>query len=197
MEREEGTSAFRASSHTTRLSKYVSRLTRSEATDAAVISSMEELLSFAMGTGTIGYYFPEIARDVDPDGHLIPVLAAKQIGDERDLKIVRRYSRIAGAYPTGKDSWRSIALAALAANRDLSGRDHISIFSTLCRRGVRSLSAPVGEVPQELETEAGDARRRLEAEPDALLIPYWTWKREIAEAELQEAEENAKEERGE
>jgi hypothetical protein len=55
----------------------------------------------------------------------------------------------------------------------------------------------VGEVPPIFIAGVAEARAALDAEVEVDLQPYWQQRLVIAEAELREQEERAKEERGE
>jgi hypothetical protein len=161
-----------------------------------VRAAVGALIDLVSDNGTVGYHLPEVLHDVDPEGLLVPAEVARRIVTASTDEASRRLARIAPAYVVGTPAWRTIAKAVLAqAPQDPDKRRHL--FSALGERGVRTFSGTPGEVPVVFVSAAAEARRTLEAETDADLRPFWEWRLAIADAELREEEQRAKEERGE
>jgi hypothetical protein len=110
---------------------------------------------------------------------------------------VRRLARIGGAYAVNSPPWRTIALATIRAASSHGPEALRSIHGALGHRSIRSWSGAIGEVPPIFIAAVTEARAALEAEAEADLRPYWKYRLAIAEADLREQEESAKEERGE
>lgn len=73
----------------------------------------------------------------------------------------------------------------------------MSLYSELAEHGPRGWSGQRGEVPSIFVTAVEAAREHLAAEKDDDLRPFWEWRLAVAEGQLRDAEERAKEERGE
>lgn len=187
----------RAVSYNARLSRYVREVNTDDVANDQVIAALSEVLDFVRDTGSVGYYLPEILRDVDPDGVLVPAAVATRAASAVDAKGVRQLARIGGAYGINSLSWRTIALATIRAAVPFGEEALRSVYSSLGERGTRSWSGVEGEVPPVFIAAVAHARAALEAEGESELRPYWQQRLTIAEAELREEEERAKEERGE
>ena len=187
----------RAVSYNARVSKYVRLVDAAHASDADVVAALNEVLDFVPDNGSVGYYLPEILRDVDPEGLVVPAAVAARAVSANDAEGVRRLARIGGAYAVNSSPWRTIALAAIRAASSFGAEALRSVYGSLEERGIRSWSGAVGEVPPIFITAVAEARAALDAEVQTDLRPYWQQRLAIAEAELREQEERAKEERGE
>lgn len=195
--RKSGPIKFRAVSDHSRFSKHLRPIAASDVEDAAVRQAVGRLLDFAEDNGSVGYYLPEVLRDVDPDGLVVPEEVCARLMAVSDLEQVRRFARIAGVHAVGSPAWRHIAKAAIAAIRLLDEDAARVIFSVIGERGVRSWSGEHGQVPAIFLSAVNDARAALEAESDPVLRPFWVWRLATAEAELRDEIERAKENRGE
>jgi hypothetical protein len=184
-------------SHNARVSKYVRQVDAAHASDADVVAAVGKVLDFVTDNGSVGYYLPEILRDVDPEGLVVPAAVAARADSAADAEVVRRLARIGGAYSVNSSPWRQIALAAIRAATRLSAEALRSVCGSLGERGIRSWSGAVGEVPPIFIAAVTEARATLDAEEQVELQPYWQQRLAFAEAELREQEERAKEERGE
>jgi hypothetical protein len=187
----------RAVGHNTRISKYVRQVHAVHASDVDVIAAVDRMLDFVKDNGSVGYYLPEILADVDPEGVLVPAAVAAHTASISDAEDVRSLARIGAAYPVNSAPWRTIALAAIRAAKALGADAQRSIYSSLGERGIRSWSGTVGAVPSVFVAAVAEARAAFNAEVQGDLLPYWEQRVAIAEAELREQEERAKEERGE
>lgn len=187
----------RAVSYNARISKYVRQVDAASALDADVKAALAELLDFVPDNGSVGYYLPEILRDVDPAGLEVPAAVAARAVLATDAEGVRRLARIGGAYAVNSSPWRTVALAAIRAASRFGAEALRSVYSSLGERGIRSWSGSVGEVPPVFVAAVAEARAALDAEVEVDLRPYWQRRLATAEAALREQEEHAKEERGE
>ncbi len=187
----------RAVSHHARVSKYVHKIVARDITDPSVTDAVGRILSFVSANGTVGYYLPEILRDVDPDGLIVPTYVATRAQSTAGAEDVRRLARIGGAYAVNSSGWRTIALATVRAATPHGAEALRSVHGALGERGIRSWSGAIGEVSPIFIAAVTEARTALEAEVEPDLRPYWQHRLAIAEAQLREQEERAKEERGE
>jgi hypothetical protein len=191
------TTKSRAISHSAWVSKYVRQVDAACASDGDVVAALNEVLDFVKENGSVRYYLPEILHDVDPDGLVVPAAVVKRFASATDAQGVRRLARLAGGYSMNSSPWRTIALAAIRAANRFSGEDLRSVYGALEERGVRSWSSELGEVPPAFVAAVTEARAALEAEVEFDLRPFWQQRLAIAEAELLDEEERAKEDRGE
>lgn len=187
----------RAVSRNARISKYVRQIAATDASDADVLGAVSNVLDFVNDNGTVSYYLPEILRDIDPGGLVVPASVSARARTAASTEDVRRLARIGGAYAVNSPPWRTIALATIRAASAHGPEALRSIHSALGDRGIRSWSGAIGEVPPIFIAAVTEARAALEAEAEADLRPYWKYRLAIAEADLREQEESAKEERGE
>ncbi|WP_141620721.1 ATP-binding protein [Myxococcus sp. AB036A] len=186
----------RAIGYHARLSKYVRRVTAADVENTEVKKAVNDLLTFVNDNGSVGYYLPKILRDIDPDGLLVPSAVVAQI-KASDPEFARRLARIASAYAVNSAPWRTIAAATIHASMPLGEEALHPIYNALSEREHRSWSAPLGEVPPIFAAALEQARSALNSEADHNLRPYWQYRISIAEAELREQEEYAKERGGE
>ena len=187
----------RAISYNARISKYVRRVTAADVADEGVKDALDRVLAFVSDKGTVGYYLPEVLRDIDPDGLLVPIAVVALAHAAGEPESVRRLARIGGAYTVDSAPWRTIAQATLRAGAP-HGPDALrSIYGALAAWGIRWGSGAVGEVPAIFTAAVDEARAALDAEVDGDLRQFWKYRLSIAEADLREQEERVKEERGE
>lgn len=187
----------RAVSHNVRISKYVKKIAVDDAASPSVMGAVGEVLDFIKDNGSVGYYLPEVLRDIDPDGFVVPAQVAVRAAAASEAEGVRRLARIGGAYAINSSPWRRIALATIRAASPLGSDALRSVYGALGERGIRSWSGAVGEVPPVFIAAVTNARANLGAEVEEELRPYWQQRLAFAEADLREQEERAKEERGE
>jgi len=192
-----GGTKSRAVSHNARVSKYVCQIDAAHASDANVVAAVSKVLDFVKDNGSVGYYLPEILRDVDPEGRVVPAAVAARAVSAADAEDVRRLARIGGAYAVNSAPWRTIALAAIRAATPFGAEALRSVYGSLGERGIRSWSGARGEVPPIFIAAVDEARAALDAEVQVELLPYWQQRLAFAEADLREQEERAKEDRGE
>lgn len=188
---------WRAAAHRERVSKYVRPIEPAQASDAPIRAAVDELLDLVDDVGTVGYYLPEILRDVDPFGVVVPTAVAERTQAAASADDIRRLARIGGAYPTNSQPWRIIALAAVRTASALGKEAVRSAYGSLGDRGIRSWSSAVGEVPSIFVEAVSEARAALEAEAEPELRPFWEDWLASANADLLERQERAKEDRGE
>jgi hypothetical protein len=187
----------RAASYNARFSKYVCPIAESDQTNDEVAAALNTVLDFVSDNGPVGYYLPEVLRDVDPNGLIVPTAVATRAKMVVSSEDVRRLARVGGAYALNGAPWRTIALSVIRATAPFGGDALQSVYRALGERGVRTWSGAFGEVPPIFIAAVTDAQAALEAESEPDLRPFWQHRLAIAEAELREQEERAKEERGE
>ena len=188
---------WRAISHHGRISQYVRGLTAADSADVGVIAAVEGVLAFVGDNGSTGYYLPEVLQDIDPEGLVAADVVAARVRNATGPEDVRRLARLGGAYAINSAPWRTIALATIRAGIRY-GQDVLrSIYGALGDGGVRTWSGAVGEVPAIFSAAVNEARSSLAAEVEGDLMSFWQHRVSIAEAELHEEEQRAKEERGE
>jgi len=189
----EGIGSAYALSRSDRLSRFVTPISPVQQGEPAVVEAIAELMDLMSETGTVGYYLPGILADVDPEGLVIPGQVASRIETAND-RDCRRLASIASGYALGGPAWRKIAKPVIA--RALTSSDPRPFFRCLLN-SEKSWCGTPGEVPAIFVTTVQTARERLEAETDATLRPFWEWHLVLAEAELRQQQDEAKEERGE
>ncbi|WP_395838832.1 hypothetical protein [Cystobacter fuscus] len=194
---QRGENTARAVSYHARISKYVRRITASDVNEIEVTKALDALLSFVSDNGSVGYHLPEVLHDVDPEGLLVPAAVETRLQADVEPELVRRLARIGRAYAVGSGPWRIIAKAAIRAGMPHGSEILRSIFGALDEQGVQSWSGTLGEVPVIFMRAVDAAQTALKAEADEDLRPFWQYRLIIAEADLHEQEERAKEERGE
>ena len=187
----------RALGYRMRISRFVDPIGQDRDIDADSSAAVHALLDFISDTGSIGYYLHEILRDVDPHGRIVPTEVARRFTETDNQDAAHRLGRIGSGFVLNTPAWRTIAkpVLARAANADEEVRG--SLFSALTDLGSRSWLGTPGEVPAIFTSAVESARQLLNAETDGDFRPYWEWRLKVAEAELRDQEEEAKEERGE
>jgi hypothetical protein len=195
---EGGYEKLYAVSRHTRLSRYVAQISATHVNDPEVGKAVEVLLDLVWDRGTVGYYLPEVLRDVDPEGLLIPAEVTRRLANVTSKEDVWLLARIAGVYDMGGSAWRTIAKPVIVrAVRSSSEEERRLLFRSLTGPRPRTWSGTPGEVPQLFISGVQSARQMLESETDTEFRPFWEWYLAVAEVELHEQEEHAKEERGE
>ena len=187
----------RAISYHARISKYVRKLTAADVADIGVQDALDKVLAFVSDNGSVGYYLHKVLGDIDPGGLVVPAAVATRAQAATATEDVRRLARIGEPYGVNSAPWRTIALATIRSATCPSSEALRAIYGALGERGIRSWSGAVGEVPAIFSGAVDEARAALEAEVESDLRPFWQLRLTLAEAELREQEERAKEERGE
>jgi hypothetical protein len=183
-------------SHHPRISEYVQPISAADVQTPEVVEAVNDLLAFVGDNGAAGYYLPEVLHNVDPGGVLVPKLVVELVSSTTDIEQVRRLARIGGAHVVGTEAWKVIAKAVLRAAR--SGEEsQRSVFRALGASDVTTWSGVPGQVPEVFRSAVVRAKEALAAESDELLQAYWSWRVRLAEAELEQETQHAKEERGE
>jgi hypothetical protein len=182
-----------AISHNIRISKFVKKIASDDSTSPSIVRAVGEVVDLSKDNGSVGYYLPEMLRDVDPGGLVVPNEVATRTSSASDAEGVRRLARIGGAYAINSPPWRAIALATIRTASALGSDALCSVYGALGDRGVRSWSGTVGEVAPVFFAAVEDARRDLDGEAQQELRPYWQQRLEIAKADLREQEQRAKE----
>lgn len=198
MEAQCGYEKVRAVSRHARISRHVAPISATHMNDPEVKKAVEALVDFVWDRGTVGYHLPEVLRDVDPEGLLIPVEVTRRLANVTSKEDAWLLARIAGVYTVGGSAWRTIAKPVIVrAVRSGSEEGRRSLFDFLTYNGPRAWSGTPGEVPQIFISGVQSARQMLESETDPEFQPFWKWYLAVAEAKLREQGEYAKEERGE
>jgi hypothetical protein len=155
--------------------------------------------------GVVGYFFPSFIKAIDKSGDNISKVLSELIqkfnvsNDDEKFKL-QRLARVAGEYRRNSNGWMIISAAIC---EKLSGEDielQKEFFLSLDWNGIGSISGVRGTVPvyytdqlKELEGLYIDDQKK------GVLVREEYWKQEIewARNELKQAEEKAREERGE
>jgi hypothetical protein len=140
---------------------------------------------------------PELLRDVDPAGLAVPGDVVGRAASANSSDELARLASVAGAYATGGDAWRLIARGVLSRVDGHDAEGQRAVMHSLAPRGSRAYSSRVGQVPAVLVSAVEAGRRALDEETEPILRPFWGWRLAYAEAELRQAEQRAKEDRGE
>jgi len=135
---------------------------------------------------------------VDPEGLMLPAEVVRRLAHVTSKEDVWLLARIAGIYAMGSPAWRTIAKPVIVRTVcSGSEEERHSLFNSLTDHRPRSWWGTRGEVAQIFISAVQSARQMLESETDTEFRPFWEWYPAVAEAELHEQEEHAKEERGE
>ncbi len=197
LEVERGYSNFHAIGHHSRPSRYVLPITAAQVSVAGTIEAVKNIVDFVDDSTTVGYDLPSILHDVDPEGHVLPHELVKRIESATEKDDVYRLARIGGMYETGSQVWRIIAKPVLVFSNKLTPEERYSPFRALTDQGSKSWSSTRGEVPELFIESVRTAQQLLDDEEDPVFQPFWVWNLEVAEAELRDQKEQAKEDRGE
>nr|BDT32080.1 ATP-binding protein [Myxococcus sp. MH1] len=187
-----------AVSYNFRFGKYVRHIAATDIGDSATTQAIDTLLSLLDAEGGMTHIIPDLLRDIDPEGIAIPAAVAARIQGASTATAVRQLARIGGAYLVGTAPWRTIAKAALAASQHhLTQKEQWSLFHVLIEGEFQGWSGTRGEVPEVFVSAVKEAKSALAAETDSILRPFWEWRLKVAEEDLREQEQRAKEDRGE
>lgn len=193
-------SRFKAVDHSRRISKYVEKVSEINFNDESCRSAVIELVEL-MSTcgGSLSYYFPTVLSDVDPLGLVVPEVVMEKFVAELADKEAYNFKRVARIYKIGSVAWKKLArpILEMAEVEWPESDEQNKLYSLLIDHGVRSWSAVSGQVPQLFIDNLVEAQSRLDSEGDMFYLPFYEWMLNIAELELEEFTERAKEERGE
>ncbi|MCL2726083.1 MAG: ATP-binding protein [Polyangiaceae bacterium] len=190
-------SSYKAAGYRARISKYVREIVDADIANAVIKIALDKVLNFVNDNGTIGYYLPEILRDIDPNGLAVPTTVEARATIAIGAEDVRRLARIGRVYAVNSAPWRTIALATIRAAIPHGQEALRSVHDALSGSGIRSWSGMRGEVPQIFIDAVDEARKTLDTEVEADLKPFWQYHLDFTKAELDREQEGAKEGRGE
>ncbi len=195
-ERAQTGEPFRALNGRERLSEFVAKVASADAAPE-VLEAIRSLVGMLSEQGTIGYYLPPFLKDIDPQGLLIPAEIARRVDERTTADELSQLARVAVEYGVGTAAWRTIAKPILDRTSTLGEKERPKIFASLAERALRFWGGTYGEVAPIFVEAVKVARDGLESEAEAVFHAFWKWRLAIAEAELDEQEQQAKEERGE
>ncbi|CAD0230168.1 ATP-binding protein [Planktothrix agardhii] len=192
-------SSFRTLPSRERLSEWITPISPEQADDAAIRNLIVKLLSYADFSPKLGYSFPRYLANVDPSGVITADLVVEKLTDpkvKRNPNEVWQWAKFAGYYPEDSLAWGKIANAACSVAIHFDDRQKYSIFHALTNPEPKMWVSRIGEVPSTFEMAVETVQQRLEtkAAPDPVLIPFWQWRLQLAEAELNREIERVKEE---
>lgn len=184
--------------YTTGLLDFVARIDDVEGIAPDTEDAMQQLVDL-VADGRAGYDLPPALVYLDPHGRLVPAMVAARIVAANDRRITSDLAEIGGAYGCGTPSWRMVARRALqrAAAAGCGNEERLLLYWALRDDKERSWSSKPGEVPALFVSAVDSAREHLANETDDVFRPFWQWRLEIAEHDLRNQEERAKEARGE
>jgi hypothetical protein len=188
---------YRAVGFSLRLSDFVQQVTPDNCDSTEVYGTITKLLDLVSDRGSVGYYLPELAKDVDPQGLVVATEVAHRASLVSTVDSLYRLARCAGAYAEGTSAWRMMAKSILSKVPTLSPEEQETVFSGLVDHGTKSWSGFPGEVPQLFIDQVEHAQRFANDETDPTFQEFWDWRLRVAKAELQRHEDEAREERGE
>lgn len=197
MEQNEPFGNYGGVGHSVHLAKYVVPLSQADAGNEEAAALIDALLGYLPDRGSIGYRLPDTLHDVDPEGVLVPAAIAERVGRAVGYEQLSQIARLGEGYVAGTAPWKIIAKAVVRASAQVGDRERRSLFHALGDPGPRSWSGTPGEVPPAFTSALEAALAQRDAETDDALRPYWDWYVSAAQAQLDEAAERAKEDRGE
>lgn len=193
-------SKFKAVDYSRRISKYVEKVSERNFGDETCRSAVVDLVEL-MSTcgGSLSYYFPSVLNDVDPLGLIVPEAIMEKFVAELADNEAYNFKRVARIYKIGSVAWKKLARPVLkmAEVEWPESDEQIKLYSLLIDHGVRSWSAVYGQVPQLFIDNFEQAQSRLDSEADVFYFPFYEWMLNVAQHELEDFTERAKEERGE
>ena len=128
---QHGRGTYHAVGHSLRLGEYVTEINANNANAAETATATSALLDLAVDAGSVGYYLPELVRDIDPSGLVVPAELARRVSRSSSTEDLYRLARLGGAYVIGAPAWRTVAKAILveAALRNPEERQSLSARS--------------------------------------------------------------------
>ena len=184
------------------LVRCIKKIDQTSSSEPETIQAVNDLLSFNSHNSYFGYSLPEVAINIDPNGLIIPFLIVSKLKNQEfvweteGLKDGYEWYRYAGYYPVNSAPWRIIATETCRIASQLSTIEaRRRLYSALLDHRIQSYSGTAGEVPHVFVSAVECAINDEKNETDGVLKEFMTWRREVAEKELEREKARIEEER--
>ncbi|MEA5553853.1 ATP-binding protein [Anabaena cylindrica UHCC 0172] len=180
-----------------RLSQWIIPISSEQGDDTRIRNILTNLLSYIDSFPMLVYSLPQYLFEIDPNGVFTSDLVIEKLRDSKireNTQEVYRWSKFAGYYSEESPTWRKIAheVCSLAVHFDDS--DKYLILQALTNPKPKTWMSSIGTVAAIFEVEVETAEQKLETENDSVLKPYWEWRLQLAQVELERQTELVKEE---
>ena len=210
-EKKQGYKKMYAFSHHIHLSKFVAPITEKQKITCDLVGVVNNILDL-ISRGSVSSYLDNVLRQIDPYGRVVPDEVAKRFTNEsnkqkkfilanicggltEDRELWRYFSKTSETvYSVGSEAWRTIARPVLSYALHVTIGDMKELYRAINDDRISSWPVTPGEVPKVFVDAVQSAKDFLNNEPDAVFIPFWEWRLHLAQNELEEQEEEAKEE---
>ncbi|MCL2823869.1 MAG: hypothetical protein FWD57_07760, partial [Polyangiaceae bacterium] len=131
------------------------------------------LQSTALDDSTCVYRYPEIARQFDPIGHIVPSVIA-ELSQSVDPNAAWRLARIAQVYELNSEPWRKIAISTMNRATSSNSRGLDPIYNVLAFPYLRNNDSLITNQAIENRTQFANRLRGIVDDEEASeLQPFW------------------------
>jgi hypothetical protein len=154
------------------------------------LAAIAGLMGFADADWTIEYHLPELLASLDPHGRAVAEIVVNHINDALMTSTVDAlvgYSRFASRYSERSTAWRRIAVAAcqrIEALR-LGDEDRRRVYSSMLFNGVESWGGSPKDLHPRWQDAVDSAKKALDEETESVLRPFWQWRLENEQRQLE------------
>ncbi len=164
--------------------KFVDKVKREEKADPQIIECLKELLQINFHKSILGFELPEIIKNLDPEGFILPDLILEKI-ENREFRWEKpkgyEWTRYAGQYQINSPAWREIAKKACEYANGLEHKEKVEIYSSLLPSGIISWEGPYGEFNPRWQQEIQIAKEDSCKEQDPDLKKFFEWRLKVAQ----------------
>lgn len=148
----------------------------------------------------VGYYLPEWASGLDPQGEIVPDLVLEKLEEAKrtnDVEKVREWARYAGEYYETTPQWRKIALSvAEFASKLTDQKERYGLLWSISYKEMQSWSGTYGEFHPRWQEAVDREEKRTKDETDPHLKKFFELKLsaakdDLAREKLRHAEEHS------
>lgn len=159
--------------------------------------ALERLLTLADAGYLVSSFLPDLMRDLDPHGRMLPGLVKAKLEALKDpsWEDIAKWAAYGKKYHPSSGAWGEVARAACRVAEARLDRNEIDkVYSHLSSFETGVLKGKVGEVHQHWRDAVEAAKKALAQEGDGPLRGLLTWRLRIAERDLQHQHERLEEE---
>lgn len=159
--------------------------------------ALERLLALADDGYLVSSFLPDLMRDLDPHGHVVPSLVKARLATLKDpsWEDIAKWAAYGKKYHPSSDAWREVARAACRlAEARLDQNETEKVYSHLSSFETGVLKGKVGEVHGHWRDVVEAAKKALAEEGDGPLRGLLAWRLHIAERQLKHEHERLEEE---
>lgn len=180
-----------------RLSQWIIPISSEQGDDTRIRNILTNLLSYIDSFPMLVYSLPQYLFEIDPNGVFTSDLVIEKLRDSKireNTQEIYRWSKFAGYYPEESATWRKIAHEACSLAIQFDDSNKYSILQALTNPKPKTWMSSIGTVAAIFEVEVETAQQKLETESFSVLKPYWEWRLQLAQVELERETERVKEE---